>query len=731
MVQKRALDRTEDVFLFTKTHKIANVLDIEGDTQPRVPPATLISQDNTKMSIKFTDALRFVPMQVRLKVTNVTVPLDSSINLLKRDVLPPRALSHRMSRLCNPGTTDKEKTKSALLERKSVFISRNRVSRDNGLPQILRLELTNTVIVESINNLSTFPVLSVDYGSKYIGLSIHHMGKAKLLRSIYNTGDVEHLCGVVYSIVTDNIHPPSRFIILVGLPYSREEITGSEWISQTLYNLDFATRLSRYMHGRHLGTYGNWEHNVNHTNEKPMSPQHVVHNRCIGCSLNLGYCGYNNACEELFLIAPSDYSSTAVIGISEESSTYQTQIFGGRNHRRLDSLASDIIFRNLQESLNSDSNHRKPFLVLPSCNNLLRTHTRRECLLLEKTIFDKCVNLSHTRMPTPFHSHLFYEVFEILVRNGELTTLRRLLGVVATQETRLVATLLKNNNTMVPLDYMGLYSMQFLRALQNDHLAAASNVSLFIMYAQVFNEIHRQMEEVNDSERDTLRVYIHNLFDEMCTRFLDERILEDRSTLCRSSAKSMCYDLSGSCTMRILLNLAGYELFISKEKRTSIGEVVFSCITGYMKIITDETVYSGPQLTAFLTPPHSPFYVFHHEGDNVLQELLTPFESKPQNSSSPRRNHVSQSGNVLNDSMHLLLKFVTHALMEIVVVYRQSSNGDELTRVFTKFIGRVNNITLHWTHKKSFWDKVRRICSHQCSQYQKNEEWDAIETYLS
>ncbi|GBE62688.1 alpha beta hydrolase, putative [Babesia ovata] len=324
-------------------------------------------------------------------VTNVTLPLDSAIVLLKKDVLLPRGISHRTSRLRNPGATSTEETKSALLERKSVLISRNYTSRVNGSPQILRLELTNTVIVESINNLATFPVLSIDYGSRYIGLSIHHMGKSKLVRSIYNTGDLEHLCGAIYSVVTDNIHPPSRFIVLIGLPYSREEITGAECISQTLYNLDFATRLSRYMHRRHLEAYGNWEHNFNHKNGKPMSKRHLLHNRCIVCSLGLGCCAYNKACEEVFVIEPSDYSSTAVIGVSEESSTYQTQIFGEENRRKLDCLASDIIFRNLQEALNSDTNHRKPFLVLPSGNNLLRTHSRRDCLLLSKTIFEKCV----------------------------------------------------------------------------------------------------------------------------------------------------------------------------------------------------------------------------------------------------------------------------------------------------------------------------------------------------
>lgn len=317
------------------------------------------------------------------RVTNVTVPLDSGIGVLRwsdtNSNIGSVRSGHSLEREL-PLESDEVRHKRILLD----WEKKDQGARD---PPLFPFEIPNTCIVRQIDDIASFPVLSIDYGSKFIGMSIHHFGHSEILRGILNPGNVEDLCDSIYSIVRDKIRPPTRFIILVGFPFSRDKITEGKCLFQTLYNLDFATRLARYIHRRHLEAYGNWEHIINDNKANNSYPE--VKSRCFSCSVELGCCPYNNECGENFILCPSDYGSASVIGISEEHTSYQTEIFESPNNERKDSLSSDLIYRNFLEAMNSRQTHRRPFIVLPSHNNLFRSHQKGDCLLFYKTLHSK------------------------------------------------------------------------------------------------------------------------------------------------------------------------------------------------------------------------------------------------------------------------------------------------------------------------------------------------------
>ncbi|GIX61919.1 holliday junction resolvase RuvX [Babesia caballi] len=384
MTHKRTLDRTEDISQYPKTQKAENRPDTEQDTQQKVPSTKISNQVKPAALKEFEAAVMFVP-------TQVTVPLDSGIKLLKRSETPCRSLESQSLRNTEPLDKGATLTRSHALQRKNILLRwNNSLSSERGSVDLL-WELTNTAVIEGICNIAAFPVLSIDYGSRVVGLSLHHMGKSEILKCLRNSGNVESLCEDIYSIVQDKVRPPTRYLILVGLPFSRYELTDGKCLFQTLYNLDFATRLSRYICERHVEAYGNWEHLVRNSRGSPSAHKQAdILNRCIACSLGLGFCLHNNACSEMFTLEPSDYGSAAVIGVSEEFSSYQVEIFGNTSCTRRDSFASAIIFRNFSEALYRGNNvHHLPFLVLPSKNKVFRSHNKADCLLFYRGLFAK------------------------------------------------------------------------------------------------------------------------------------------------------------------------------------------------------------------------------------------------------------------------------------------------------------------------------------------------------
>lgn len=321
------------------------------------------------------------------KFPNITFPLDSGIHLLRSsDVVTGK---QSIARCHDPGGCAEESaTCPVAFRRKKINLNWSRRSIGDATSLPLHLEIPNTVVVQTVDNVVSFPVLSIDYGSQFVGLSLHHMGKSESLRVIQNTGDVEQLCGSIYTVIRERVHPPTRYLLLVGFPFSRDQATEGKCLFQVLYNLDFATRLSRYIYRRHLESYGNFEHVLNSSGATVGRALETT-GECISCALELGFCPYNDECGETFKFSSSDYGSAAVIGISEELTSYQTEIFKPENHQRRDSLASDLIFRNLVEAMCTRKVHRMPFLILPSNNNIFRSHAKGECLLLYKAITAK------------------------------------------------------------------------------------------------------------------------------------------------------------------------------------------------------------------------------------------------------------------------------------------------------------------------------------------------------
>ncbi|GFE52637.1 Holliday junction resolvase, putative [Babesia ovis] len=318
--------------------------------------------------------------------TRVVVPVDSSINLVRRRGAFPPHPSSTAARDNGASNDDCLDISSVNLQRKQLLLSSDGIIPQNRESSLLPLELSNAVLISNISDIASFPIVSIDYGSRFVGLSLHHMGRSEVLRNIYNTGDVDALCSSIYSLVKEKVQTPARYILLVGLPISRENITDGRCLFQSLYNLDFATRLSRYIRDRHLESYGNWEHMFVNKSEDPHQLQ--IDHSCIACSFGLETCLYNKACEERFLLEPSDYGSASVIGVSEEHSSYQTAIFDDTAKRR-DALASIIIYRNFIELLNSQQQNRLPFVILPSNNNIFRNHTKGDCLMLYKSLCSK------------------------------------------------------------------------------------------------------------------------------------------------------------------------------------------------------------------------------------------------------------------------------------------------------------------------------------------------------
>ncbi|GIX61920.1 PACE efflux transporter [Babesia caballi] len=328
-----------------------------------------------------------------------------------------------------------------------------------------------------------------------------------------------------------------------------------------------------------------------------------------------------------------------------------------------------------------------------------------------------------------FRAHVFYDVFVSLISELELVTLRRLLGVVAKQETRIIATLFKNGGTTVPQDYVNLYSMQFAIALPDDHVLAASSVSLFLMFAQVFNETYERMRTLDTSEGAKVRHYLMSLFDEMCTRFLDDRLLGKQDRLCLSRGRETCYDLSGSCTLKVLWSIVGCELSLPSGKTVRVGDELFACIHRYMKIIGAEAM-DNPDYAGFATPTRAPYDMCSTTGGNVLLGLLTPFESKQQRSVSPRQIDVSQPAACINENLQLLLKFVIHTIMEIKLLPRDTVVSDELADLFSGFLTSVSGLRLSHHDKHMLWSKAHRICFVECEQHEVNAAATKIESFV-
>lgn len=335
-------------------------------------------------------------------------------------------------------------------------------------------------------------------------------------------------------------------------------------------------------------------------------------------------------------------------------------------------------------------------------------------------------------MVITLRSHVFHEVYVSLIHDLELTTLRRMLGVVATQETRIIANLLKNGNTLVPHDVMRLYCMQYVRILSDEHMLLSSNVALFVMYAQVFNEVFNLIQTVQSSgTRITLKHYAINIFEEMCSRFLDDRLCEDQNKFCRGKNRGTCYALSGFCTLRVLLGLVNCNIIMPNNTITSLGSEVFNCIQRYMEIVCTEALKEDPYSAGFTTPTKLMMDTKRQESNNVMKNLLTPFEVTSQRNLSPRSTDAQHLGLCLNDDMQMLLKFVIHAIMQIRTAERDQNPFDDCCAIFKSFVRYACSLKLSAPCQEVLWGRIHNICFSEYEEDDVNEDMVDIESLVA
>lgn len=312
-----------------------------------------------------------------------------------------------------------------------------------------------------------------------------------------------------------------------------------------------------------------------------------------------------------------------------------------------------------------------------------------------------------SRMVSTFVPHHFQDVFSDLINNLELTTLRRLLNVVAAKETHIISTLMKSGNTLIPREALELYSMQYALALPEEHALAAANVSLFILYAQVFNESYEKMQESENTEhRNTLKRYIINLFEEMTSRFLDDRIIGDSGKICRSEGDMTCHSSNGFCMLRVILGLTHCTIKFSDFKTRHVGEEIFACVSRYMEIVSSDALNADPHAAGFATPIKA-MLDKNDERENVLQNLLTPYEAVPE--LNPDDFDNPNSARYLNENMLTMTKFAIHVIME-TRFHGACFEEDECYKLFIAFIGSIYNISLSDPCRAVLWGKVYDVC---------------------
>ncbi|KAG6440210.1 hypothetical protein BBOV_I000665 [Babesia bovis T2Bo] len=308
----------------------------------------------------------------------------------------------------------------------------------------------------------------------------------------------------------------------------------------------------------------------------------------------------------------------------------------------------------------------------------------------------------------PIKSHPFYNVFLSLIRQGELVTLNRLLGIVATQETRFISKMSKVDYRNVGREYLDIYSTQFLFLLNPGYAPAASNVGLSVLYCQLFNLLYKRMSVTRRSEDcHKLKSYMLGLFEEMCVRFLDDRILEFSYEPCTMESGSTCYHLVGSCVTRLLFQLLYIPLSVPDAKETSIGKELLQCIKRYNKLLCDDSV-SNAELSSHDTPTKTP--TLHSVPKrNIIADLLTPYDASTASFPSPLSSDLSNHGAQLTNSGSLL-RFVVHAVLQLIYMAKTGLQNGKSEVLLVGFINSVKGLNLPGTAGDSMWETVYDVC---------------------
>ncbi|GFE52636.1 type VI secretion FHA domain-containing, putative [Babesia ovis] len=325
-------------------------------------------------------------------------------------------------------------------------------------------------------------------------------------------------------------------------------------------------------------------------------------------------------------------------------------------------------------------------------------------------------------------SHPFYDVFLSLVKDGELVTLNRLLGVIVTQESRILSRLLKQNSDGIPRSYTSLYSMQFIPLLRKDYFKSASNIALFIMYCQVFNLTYKRMD-ATEGFRDChkLRTYLVSLFDEMCTRFLDDRIVEAPQELCRIKTKRTCYHRVGSCTTRMLFSMLHLPLRLPNGRMVKVGNEVLKCIHRYMMIVSDDVILSNTEAPNYSTPTKLPSTANPHNA-NIMMELLTPFDITSNMVPSPVHSESSQGEFTLSSDMRMLMGFIAHAVLELRCIAQQGWVNHQLEELVLDFLENIQHVRLDNKSRAVMWTKLYAVCFAGAPESDMTQALSAIES---
>ncbi|KAK2194372.1 hypothetical protein BdWA1_000793 [Babesia duncani] len=273
------------------------------------------------------------------------------------------------------------------LLKKSITIKWDKRSPTRS-SRLINLSLPNTACIDYIENFSQWPTLSIDYGSRFIGLSFHYSGESENCKGLINEGNVEKTCEAIWRLLSEKSRKYNlgqSILILVGFPFSKETVTSGSLLFQTIFNLDFTTRLGRFLHAKCTQRFAGFG-DLGALSEKfRNSDWYHLENRCIMCTLNLGNCIYNNICMERFKILHACQIGYPVIGVSEAYSTSQTNTIATDIKGRKDSWASQIIYQNFSQEL-AHGFTPNAMLLVPSLNNIFKSHSKGDCLLLYKGI---------------------------------------------------------------------------------------------------------------------------------------------------------------------------------------------------------------------------------------------------------------------------------------------------------------------------------------------------------
>ncbi|EKX73526.1 signal peptide containing protein [Theileria equi strain WA] len=250
--------------------------------------------------------------------------------------------------------------------------------RSDGSFKAFKFRLPGAVAISDFKNLQDWPVLSIDYGTKFIGLSFHYGGESRCLEGITHDGDVQLTCRRIQGIINtlySKFPILGRILVLIGVPIAHERLTDGSLLFQILYNLDLAIKLSKLLKAQDKLQYSG-------------TVSHLLTNPCLLCNLGASkisadstiigkepMCSRpgNKSCPEIYEIVNSLIPSSLVAVATEDFSSYQTDGPGRR-----DSLASCNIFENFKHIKGSR------IAILPSDQSIFASHKKEDTLPVYK-----------------------------------------------------------------------------------------------------------------------------------------------------------------------------------------------------------------------------------------------------------------------------------------------------------------------------------------------------------